>query len=597
MKKLFSAIAILLVLTMLLTACGKPAAGTDPTDNGGNTTQTPTTDPTQTTHGDPEPTDPEPTDPEPTDPEPTDPEPTDPEPTDPEPTDPEPTDPEPTDPEPVEQQEIDVYIVGDSTVCAFSDSYYYPRYGYGTQLGNYLNEKVTVHNLALSGRSSKSFLTEANYTTLKNSLSEGDYLIISFGHNDQKSDDAARFTDASKPYTDSTSFGYHLYQYYVKLALDAGATPILCTPIVRANANDDYSGSTGHVTDCGDYRQAVLDLGKAMDVAVVDLTALTRARYEAIGYSEALYYHAVISGKRGSDGSAEPNWDTVDKTHLNIYGAKYVAYLLATELKDIDGIGGYVRSDISAPTKADLTVNPDYVLSDYTAPDLDNYSAPSHFATVSKGWYGTAFGNTGGNPQSAGNGYVAMEITEGTFQVGQSAGSNKGKFENSSDGFAFAFRQVEANKNFRLTVTATVITTASTKQAGFGLMLRDDVIIDQTASGTVSTNYVAAGILATSDSEMCILFDRENSKLNKSSNKVSGLYAEGDTATMTIERIGQSVTTTVVYKGVTYTDTYYDFDFLATDTGYMYIGMFANRGTVVEYTDVVFTDLGDSQGA
>ena len=89
-----------------------------------------------------------------------------------------------------------IYLVGDSTVCGFSDNYYLPRYGYGTQLFNYINcEPKQINNLALSGRSSLSFLTEGNYTTLKNSIKEGDYLIIGFGHNDEKSDEPARYTD------------------------------------------------------------------------------------------------------------------------------------------------------------------------------------------------------------------------------------------------------------------------------------------------------------------------------------------------------------------------------------------------------------------
>ena len=62
---------------------------------------------------------------------------------------------------PPELIDTDLYVVGDSTLCSFTDStYFYPRYGYGTQLGNYLNEKVAVKNLALSGRSSKSFTQE-----------------------------------------------------------------------------------------------------------------------------------------------------------------------------------------------------------------------------------------------------------------------------------------------------------------------------------------------------------------------------------------------------------------------------------------------------
>ena len=141
-----------------------------------------------------------------------------------------------------------IYVVGDSTVCSFNDNYYLPRYGYGTQLTEYLNvQSNQVVNLAISGRSSLSFLTESNYTTLKTSIAEGDYLIIGFGHNDEKSDDAARFTNPTKSYTDDTtangpSFQYTLYENYVKLAKDKGATPILCTPIVRY---DDRGGVFG----------------------------------------------------------------------------------------------------------------------------------------------------------------------------------------------------------------------------------------------------------------------------------------------------------------------------------------------------------------
>ena len=34
-----------------------------------------------------------------------------------------------------------LFVIGDSTVCLFNDStYFYPRYGYGTQLEKYLNK-------------------------------------------------------------------------------------------------------------------------------------------------------------------------------------------------------------------------------------------------------------------------------------------------------------------------------------------------------------------------------------------------------------------------------------------------------------------------
>lgn len=501
--------------------------------------------------------------------------------------------------DPVELKEITLYLVGDSTVASFSDDYFYPRYGYGTQIDNYLSDKVTVKNLAISGRSSKSFLTEANYTYLKDNIKEGDILVIGFGHNDEKSDDVARFTDASLPYTDENSFGYHLYEYYIKLAQENGAIPILCTPIVRAQSTDDYTGSEGHVTANGDYAAAIREVGEAYNVDVVDLTVLTRSRYEEIGFAEACYYHAVINGKYDTDGTTIiPDFATVDKTHLNIYGAKYVAYLLADEMAEIEGVGAYVLDGIIEPTKADLVANPNYKVSDYSAPDLENYNPANHFTTISDGWYGTAFGNTGGSPQSTSNGYIAKEVGEGVFQVGQhlDSGSNKGKFQSADDGFAFIFRQVEANKNFKITVSGSIVYTAGVKQAGFGLMLRDDCIIGQNATGSINSNYVTAGIYFPSDNVMNANFYRENATLNKGTS-VSGALTGSDTFIMSIERVGQSVTVTVVYGGQEYTKTHVDFDFFAVDTGYMYVGMFANRGTVVEFTDVVFEITGESQGA
>ncbi len=520
------------------------------------------------------------------------------------PTDPDdPNKDDPTDPVDPEVPEVidptTVYLVGDSTVCSFTDSYYYPRYGYGTQLGSYLTDKATVVNLALSGRSSKSFIEEANYKTLADSLKAGDYLIIGFGHNDEKSDDAARFSDASKAYTEEGSFGYYLYEYYIKLAAEKGATAILCTPIVRAATDDDYTGSEAHVTATGDYAQAIRDLGTAVGIPVVDLTEITKAEYSAKGFDTIRNYHAVISGQYDTDGvTVVPNWVSIDKTHLNIYGAKFVAYNLASELSELEGIGKYVAEGIAAPTIADLVPLDGYKVPDYTAPDLENYAPGGSFAAITDGWYGTAMGNTGGNPYSSSNGYIASEVSEGVFRAGQhlDSGSNKGKFENASDGFAFIFRQVEADKNFTLTASGKVIYTGLTKQAGFGLMLRDDCIIDQTATDTISTNYVTAGFLC-NDSNMVSNFYRENSTLYKSGSTVSPIAPVDSTFTASIERVGQSVTVSITYGGETYTETYVDFDFQAVDGGYMYVGMFANRGTVIEFTDVVFTITGISQGA
>ncbi|MDE6408441.1 MAG: hypothetical protein K2K48_04700 [Anaeroplasmataceae bacterium] len=500
---------------------------------------------------------------------------------------------------PFEKVPATLFVVGDSTLASFSDAYYYPRYGYGTQLSNYFDAAITVKNLALSGRSSKSFITETNYATLKNSLKAGDYLLIGFGHNDEKSDDAARFTDASKPLTDSSSFQYSLYEYYIKLAIEKGAIPILCTPIVRADKNNNYTASNGHITSTGDYAEAIVKLGLEKNVTVVNLRDLTKAKYSSLGYNEAIYYHAMTSGKKeGTDVVVDTN--SVDTTHLNIYGAKYVAYLVASELKKTKNIlGKYVLAEITEPTKEkDLVKNPSYTFMDYASPNLASYKtqAPSHYKTTTEGWYGTAFGDCGGDPSSSGNGYRAKE-NAGVFEVGQSGSTSRGKFASAGDGFAFLFQQLSKEKNFEITATAKVIQTASIKQAGFGLMLRDDCYINQSAkTETITSNYLTAGFV-TKDASMNALVYRENSTLVNNKNNISSLYAVDDTAEFKIVRLGQSITTTIIYKGVTYTETYYDFDLFSVDTNYMYIGMYATRGTVVEFSNVDLVITGTSQGA
>ena len=66
-----------------------------------------------------------------------------------------------------------LWVIGDSTLSSFNDKYYYPRYGYGTKLAAYLDDAVEVKNIALSGRSSKSYTTEPQYKELTGGMQKG----------------------------------------------------------------------------------------------------------------------------------------------------------------------------------------------------------------------------------------------------------------------------------------------------------------------------------------------------------------------------------------------------------------------------------------
>ena len=488
-----------------------------------------------------------------------------------------------------------LYIVGDSTLSSFNDiSYYYPRYGYGTQLKYFIDEnKINIVNLALSGRSSKSFLLENNYQIVKDNIKSGDYLLIGFGHNNEKADDVARFTSANLPIDNENSFMYSLNEFYIKLALGVGATPILCTPIVRLNVDGIYDGVTIHITADGDYRQAILDLGKLTNTLAIDLTTPTKELFESIGVEESALHHAITAGKYVEE-VLVPNYKSVDKAHLNIYGARYVAYLVYKGILASDcSINDYLFKDREKPLKNDvLVVNSEYQLIPYKAPNEDEIVLVDHLNTRGSGWNATAFGAVGCNPLNSLNGFKA-KTTKGGFVVGQIGKNLYGKFNASFDGFACCYKQVSASDNFVIKAKAKVIELVPSKQTSFGLMLRDDMYINQTTHhASTMNNYVSAGFLTLNVSTN-ILFSREcTTELTMEKNIFDGFYNLDDEAELEIIRLGQSITTRVVYKGKEYTKNYMDFDLTLVDRDYMYICLYSTCGTVVEFSNIKFEITG-----
>lgn len=488
-----------------------------------------------------------------------------------------------------------IYVVGDSTVCDYSekpDNYYMQRFGYGTQLFNYLNldNANQVVNLALSGRSSLSFLTEANYTTLKNGIGDGDYLIIGFGHNDEKSDDKLRFTDPAADYkTASTgkgaSFQYTLYENYVKLAKDKGATPILCTPIVRYADDGVYEGkSVAHVTADGDYAAAIKKLGADTSTAVVDLTKITKDYYTAHN-AEAKKFHAFTTYS-----GAKPNEtpDGMDKTHINQYGAKMISFWLLTNLPDGCPLKAHVKGDSKAPADADYTaaINKSYEKPDYTGFNPANHTANKLASVSGADWYKTAFGVLGGDSKV---GNYKISYADDKFTVKTDKGS---KFAATQDGFGAVFVQIDESKNFTATAKAkvTASTESASDQIAFGMMLRDDIYIDKNIT-TITSNFVSASVTAKGKANMSRTV---NTSLSYDKTMPFTLNAEYE---LTVIRVGQVVDVTVKQGTNSVSTKFTDISFVGVDNTKIYLCLFANRGLTVEFSDITFKITGEAQGA
>ena len=246
-----------------------------------------------------------------------------------------------------------VFLVGDSTVCNYDTNTVTTlnRQGWGMRLGDYLSQDVEITNLALSGRSSRSFVKETNYEVLVNSLSEGSYLFIQFGHNDEKVEDKERGTypnldltaldEEGKDEVGRYSFEWFLLNKYIKLAQDKGAVPVLVTPIARRGSSGN-SNISGHL----EYTAGIKSIAEEYGIACIDLTAKTDELYTALyqkgGAEATAEYHAWKNA----------DTKTIDNTHLSAKGAKEVSKLVIESIEELGlALADYIEMPaIEAPT-------------------------------------------------------------------------------------------------------------------------------------------------------------------------------------------------------------------------------------------------------
>ncbi len=197
-----------------------------------------------------------------------------------------------------------VYYIGDSTV-ARNKIHSYPQTGMSQGLQLYLKDEVQVISLAKNGRSTKSFLDEGRFAPVQEHIRAGDFLLIQFGHNDEKSD-PARHTDPDTTFRDNL-------RLFIRTAKAAGALPVLITPIARRLFDESGSFLPG---SHGAYPEAIRQVGREEQVPVADLTAMTEAWLPEVGDEPSKPYYM---------------WPK-DNTHLKPEGAVKMAGFLAEAL-------------------------------------------------------------------------------------------------------------------------------------------------------------------------------------------------------------------------------------------------------------------------
>ena len=262
-----------------------------------------------------------------------------------------------------------VHTLGDSTMAPYDESATVTR-GWGMYFGNFLTNGWTSINYAKGGRDSRGGYNEL-WQTAKNNVEAGDYVIITFGHNDEKNQGMdgeqllAYYQSIGQTWTEtrgtipSTTYKEWLGKI-VDEAKALGAIPIVCSPVcrsyftgstIRRNGRHDLGDSFSILTSTGilekqtvpttdhsmDYAYHSQKLAEEKGVYFIDLTTATKELYESYGTQEKC--EAQLFDGQGS-------------THFNTTGALLVARECARLMK----AQGILADDIVLPT--DLSVSP-----------------------------------------------------------------------------------------------------------------------------------------------------------------------------------------------------------------------------------------------
>jgi lysophospholipase L1-like esterase len=230
-----------------------------------------------------------------------------------------------------------IWVVGDSTASVYASDVY-PRMGWAQPMQDYIAPAcASARDMARSGRSSKSFFDEGLWTPVRDGLKIGDFVLIQFGHNDEKDDDPTRFTE---PFTTFEQF----LSTYVDDTLAKGATPVLLTPIHR----NEWSGLQIRDTH-GNYSVAVRQLAEARQVALIDASALTQTLFEALGPAATT---ALFMDLPAGEFPNYPDGNS-DQTHLREAGARAVLELiLADSARQGLEFGRLVKMAVVSPIMA-----------------------------------------------------------------------------------------------------------------------------------------------------------------------------------------------------------------------------------------------------
>jgi pectinesterase len=231
-----------------------------------------------------------------------------------------------------------IVLVGDSTVA--------PKSGWGDAFGALVGPGAECKNMAIGGRSSKSYRDEGHWKEVLDA--KPGWVLIQFGHNDQPGKGPKRETDPK------TTFRDNLKRYVAEVRA-IGGKPVLVTSLTRRNFNaqgkiepgvvetskEDKAGAkaekkaeanaegkaeatvaVSHPDLLNNYAEATRIVAAEEKVPLIDLNARSIEQMNQLGPEAAVAFDAITK---------HPSHP--DKTHLSQKGAQETAKLVADEVR------------------------------------------------------------------------------------------------------------------------------------------------------------------------------------------------------------------------------------------------------------------------
>ncbi len=206
-----------------------------------------------------------------------------------------------------------LYLAGDSTVV---DQDKEPWAAWGQMLPVFFNDTVSISDQAESGETIHSFTVEKRFAKIFSTMRAGDYLFMQFAHNDQK---------PGKGFVSISDYKQYLIKY-IQMARSKGATPVLVTSMNRRTF--DANGKI--IQTLGDYPEAMREVAKEQNVALIDLNAMSKTLYEALGPEGTLKAFVHFPANTFPD---QP-LPLKDDTHFTDYGAYELARCVVKGIRE-----------------------------------------------------------------------------------------------------------------------------------------------------------------------------------------------------------------------------------------------------------------------